>query len=103
MKRMIAVAAFLPGVFLAGTAAADVREGGYWAWGFGHMLFGGFSMVVFLVLVIALIVLAVRWLSGPGAAPPPSRRRALDILEERYARGEIDREEFNAKRDDLTG
>ncbi|MCZ6773307.1 MAG: SHOCT domain-containing protein [Proteobacteria bacterium] len=48
-----------------------------------------------------LIVLAVRWMSGGsprvGDGPAPGNR-ALDILEERYARGEIDKEEFEERR-----
>jgi putative membrane protein len=42
----------------------------------------------------------VRWLGGShGAAPlPPPGRAPLDILKERFARGEIDKEEFEQRR-----
>jgi len=85
----------------APAAAQDWGWGGHpmgwmWgAWGIGMMA----MMFVFWGLVIAGIVLAVRWLgrqAGDGRSD-----RALQILRERYARGEIDREEFEAKQRDL--
>jgi len=66
------------------------------AWGIGMML----MMVAFWVLVIAGIVVAVRWLTG--SARGPGRDRALEILRERYARGEINKEEFDSRRRDLS-
>ena len=65
------------------------------AWGLGMML----MMLVFWGLVIAGIVLAIRWLAGQGERSRSDR--ALDILRERYARGEIDKDEFEAKQRDL--
>lgn len=67
---------------------------------------GGFVVVVMLLLLalalIAGIVLLIRATAGgpSGAAPA---QHALRILEERYARGEIDRDEFVQRRDDLRG
>jgi putative membrane protein len=56
-------------------------------------------MLVFWGLVIVAVVLAIRWLAGHGGGPRSDR--ALDILRERYAQGEIDRDEFEAKQRDL--
>lgn len=67
------------------------------AWGIGMLLL----MLLFWGLVIAGVVLAVRWLATQGRESRSDR--ALAILRERYARGEIDREEFEAKRRDLGG
>lgn len=53
----------------------------------------------FAVSVIAGIVIAIRWLTG--AAGGSKSDRALEILRERYARGEIDEEEFEAEQRDL--
>ena len=70
--------------------------------GWGHVLFGGFMMVLFWGAVIALAVFLVRRLSrGRGDAMDPPRPTALDLLQERYARGEIDREEYEQRRNDL--
>jgi putative membrane protein len=55
------------------------------------MFFGGW-MIIFWVVVIGLIVWAVVWLSRRGGSIP--RRSPLDIAKERYASGEISKEEF---------
>jgi putative membrane protein len=74
-------------------------------WGYMHG-FGGFGwliMIVVWVIVITAIVLVVRWLmSSPRLESGGTENKALSILEERYARGEIDREEYVQKRKDLT-
>ncbi len=69
-----------------------------WEWGpgAGWMLLW---MALFWGATIILIVWGVRQLQGNNRE---SDSRALEILEERYARGEIDREEFASRRSDLT-
>ncbi len=73
--------------------------GDWWGWGMG---FGWISMILFWGLVAFAIVALVKWLTpqSPGGASP-RERTPLEILEQRYARGEIDREEFEQKRRDL--
>lgn len=71
--------------------------------GWFHMLFGWLMMLIFLGIVVLLVVLAVRWLGSSEHSPfraPPSQgsKRALDILKERLARGEIDVAEFEERR-----
>ncbi|WP_208858168.1 SHOCT domain-containing protein [Ensifer sp. LC163] len=64
------------------------------------MFFGPFTMLLFIAAVVALAVLVVRWLSGTrqgGTAQPPTNT-PLDILQERFARGEINKEEFEERR-----
>ena len=80
----------------------------WWGQGFGWgwMLFGGLMMILFWGGLIALIVLAVRGLTGAGsstATPTPvnTSNSALRILKERYARGEITKEEYEDMRRDL--
>ena len=66
------------------------------AWGFGMMI----TMFLFWVLIIVAIVFAIRWLLGQGRESPSVS--ALEILRQRYARGEINKEEFESKRKDLS-
>lgn len=66
---------------------------GWWDGGWGW-LWMSLSMVAFWALVVALIVWGVRALR----APAPPERDAVAILEERFARGEIDREELEERR-----
>jgi putative membrane protein len=66
------------------------------AWGFGMM----FMMVLFWGLIIVALVLAIRWLIGQGKDSRTDS--AAEILRQRYARGEINKEEFDAKRRDLS-
>ena len=65
------------------------------------MGFGMIGMVLLWVLIIVGIVVLARWTSGSGPHSHPHSRSALDILKERYARGEIDKQEFEDKKRDL--
>lgn len=72
-----------------------------WGGGWYGMIFGPLMMILVLAVVIAVAVLIVRSVSGPRqAAPhdPPPHRTPLDILKERFARGEIDKTEFEDRR-----
>lgn len=75
----------------------------YGGYGYMHgpegMIFHWLAWLVLLVLVIAGAVLAVRALGHGGARSTGAS--ALARLEERYANGEIDREEFLQKKKDL--
>jgi putative membrane protein len=72
-----------------------------WGGGWSGMVFGPLIMIVVLVAVVALTVLLVRWIGGPwlgGASNHKPPQTPLDILKERYARGEIDKEEYQERR-----
>ena len=75
---------------------------GWYGGGYG-MFFGPLFMILTMVAVIAAIVLLVQWLGGPwqGLRPPhnvPPGRTPLEILKERFAKGEIDKAEFEERR-----
>lgn len=63
---------------------------------------GPIMMILWIGLLVAIVVLLVRAFSGPSrgsaAHQAPPGRTALDILRERFARGEIDKAEFEDKR-----
>ncbi|MGB8365316.1 MAG: SHOCT domain-containing protein [Rhizomicrobium sp.] len=64
------------------------------------MPFGGIFSLLFLVLVVGVAFALVRGATGRGRS---TRSLGLDALEERYARGEIQREEYLQKKRDLGG
>ena len=72
-------------------------------WGMGG--FGMVFMMVFWILVIVGIVFLVKWLiqaSSSGKAAQQTGQRAVEILKERYARGEIDKAEFESMKRDIS-
>ncbi len=90
--------------------ADQVGEAGYghgqmWGHGWGGWIFGPLMMIVFIALIVGVVVLVVRWLGGGGGGPAQGAKQkaALEILEERFARGEIDKDEFEDRRRALQG
>ncbi len=72
----------------------DMSSHGWW-WGFGPL-----PMLLIWVLIIVALVALGKWIFGQSGDTPRSRS-ALDILKERYARGEIGKDEFEQKKRDL--
>ncbi len=70
-------------------------------WGGGGMWFGPVWMILWLAVLVALIVVLVRGLGGAGIGT--RAHSARDILDECYARGEIDREEYEKRKRDIGG
>ncbi len=109
MRKMTILTPALAGVgsiFLASPlwAQASAWNGGYpcgphmagWHGGWGGMIVGPLLMILVPVLLIAAVLLAVRrfWTSSAQTVP----QTPLDILKERFARGNIDKEEFEERR-----
>ena len=69
-------------------------------WG-DHWMFGGF-MWIFWIAVIVVLVFFIKWLVQQSR-PSETRQEesAMEILRKRYAKGEIDKEEFEKKKKDL--
>lgn len=76
-----------------------MMDGFYGGWGPG---FGWVFMILFWALIILGIVAMVKWLMGlSSVSRSGSSKSARELLDERYARGEIDREEYEQKKRDL--
>ena len=58
-------------------------------------------MFVFGILLIVLIIYPFHVFDSPDSMSFNDRRSAVDILRERYARGEIDEAEFHQRRQEL--
>lgn len=77
---------------------------GMWTWGFHMGWFSTLLMGLFWIAVMVAILFLIRWLvvstshRNREAGPKDS---ALEILRMRYAKGEINKEEFEEKRKDL--
>ena len=67
-----------------------------WGWGVGMM-----AMMLFFFAVVMLVgVTGIRWFIGQTKQPRPDS--AMETLRERFARGEIDKDEFEAKKQELS-
>ena len=65
------------------------------------MLFGSLWMILFWGAIVALVVWGIKVLTR-SETPSATRRDPLDIARERYAKGEISREEFEQMKKDLS-
>jgi putative membrane protein len=88
-----------------GGGAATTRAG---LWPLGHVgrrlvrdVFWTNHDDFFVAAIVIVVVLLVRWLGRTSHGPamlPPSAKTPLDLLKERFARGEIDKEEYEERR-----
>lgn len=71
-------------------------------WGAWHgWFFGPVMMIMFIAVAVVIVTLLVRRFGGFGLGGPGPQSQTmspLDILKERFARGEIDKEEFEERR-----
>jgi len=64
--------------------------------------YGGGMMWIFWILIIAALIWFVAFAPRRGGTSPGNEKSALEILKERYAKGEIERDEFEQKKKDLS-
>lgn len=72
-------------------------------WGLGSWLGMGLGAIVLWVLFALAIVAAVRWARGSRVPTALAGSTPLLILDERFARGELNEEDYRARREVLTG
>jgi len=72
-----------------------------WGW---WMVFGGIWMLLFWIAIIWLVVWGIKSLVGhkEPKGGTPEKRDPLEIAKERYAKGQISREEFEQIKKDLS-
>lgn len=92
---------------------AFAQSGGYRNWHMGRWmmgdwgmgLFGMIFMLLFWVLVIVGIIFLIRWLvqntGSRGSSGVGTGSQAMEILKERYAKGEIAHDEFESMKKEI--
>ena len=116
MRKFLLLPTMAASTFVAGASAIAQPYGpGGMGQGYGHgygMMGYGFGPgpigLIFMAVVLIAIIVGVVWLVRSLAAPHahhmmPKRSAGLDVLEERYARGEVPREEYLEKKKDILG
>ncbi len=61
----------------------------------------GSMWIIWIIIIIAVILLAKGYLSRSQNQREPTEASAVDVLKKRYASGEIDKEELEEKKRDL--
>ncbi len=68
------------------------------AWGWGGMIFGPIMMIVFIALIVGAVILVIRWTGLGGSAVAGGANKARHILDERFASGEIDKDDYEERK-----
>jgi putative membrane protein len=109
--KQILVLTLLSSALMLGQGFAQQR-GDYGGWDMGHGMmwgwgmpwFGMIFMIIFWGLLIVGLVFGIRWLIQTTKGEKDfdhGSSRAVNILKERYARGEVNKEEFEQMKNDL--
>lgn len=72
-------------------------------WGTGGFWLMPLVMMAWFAVLVAVIILLIRWLGGGPGLSSTSSHTARNILDERYARGDIDQEEYLQRKKDIRG
>lgn len=107
MRRNRSGAGLSAALFLAAIPTVSFRSwaqqgngyyGHMWDGGWHGGFFGPLMMLLLIGLIIVAVVLLVRRGEGQDGSPDQSDETPLDILKKRFARGEIDKDEFEERR-----
>lgn len=90
---------YRPGGMMGGWNWGSTAETGLGVGGL-FLIFGGIIMIIFWVIIILSATALIRWLVNYLKGSSASSR-AIEILKEKYAKGEITKKEFEAKKKDL--
>lgn len=81
----------------------NMMNWGGFGMGLGFGIIGIILMILWWVLIIIAIVLLIKWLLRRLKEGEGKNSSALNILKERYARGEIEKQEYEEKKKELNG
>ena len=107
LARLWTILALPPAMLASAAAVADPTEGysGYgphmmWGDGWAGWVFGPLTMLLVVAGIVAAVVIVARSVSHSAHGPrgPASATDPIDILRERFARGEIDKDEYEERR-----
>ena len=104
-SMILVVVIVLPTVFGSVAGWQDRGWGMMDSWmmgGFGWMWFMPVLGIAVIAIVVWAVVTSARRSDGSGGSDSPRLDSALDVLKKRYARGEIDKQEFEEKKKDLS-
>lgn len=115
MDKSLKTALIIGGIILTAVIIVSAVTGPAWGWqgGYGMMgsgIMGGFGVMGFMSIIgiavlgaiIWAVVAAARGTSQPGGYDVTGRSEStLEILKRRYARGEINKAEYEEKKHDL--
>ncbi|MDH3882421.1 MAG: SHOCT domain-containing protein [Desulfobacteraceae bacterium] len=100
LKRIFSILIILIQLTFFACAPGPNSPTGNWGHMMGYGYGGGFMWLIVLVLVGVVIYFMLQVSKSKGSAGPIIET-PLDILKKRYAKGEIDKEEFDRKKKDL--
>jgi putative membrane protein len=100
LKRIFSILIILPQLTFFACAQSPNSPMGNWGHMMGYGYGGGFMWLILVVLVGVVIYFLLQASKSKGSAGSTTET-PLDILKKRYAKGEIDKEEFEQKKKDL--
>jgi putative membrane protein len=101
-KELFSILIIIPTLSFVACAQGPNSPMGNWGHMMGYGYGGGFMWLILVVLVGVVIYFLLQASKSKGSAGSTTET-PLDILKKRYAKGEIDKEEFEQKKKDLIG